>query len=190
MTNEETLKRVTAAGLEKCLLKITEVSRCDWQLAGVRVFSGKVRDAVRRKEGEAPAGAAVRIKIRGATPFITAILFNPEDIAHISRCFAEESFYGPLVADQPDVAIVEIGNILLNALANSLLRAFKKSAIPSVPAYFRGEPGAVEEWLGAGPVVFTIVSAAFTMQREGRTAAAEILAFLPPPLAAEAPPGK
>lgn len=190
ITNEDTLKRLAAAGLEKCLLKITAVSGCAWQLAGTRVYTGTVRDAVRRKERETPPSAAIRIKIKGATPFVTAILFNAEDIKHISLCFAEESFYGPLIADQPDVAIIEIGNIVLNALANSLLRAFQKSAVPSVPAYFRGDAGALEEWLGAGPAVFTILSATITMQRDGRSASAEIVAFLPPALAAEAPPDK
>ena len=190
ITNEDTLKRLASAGLEKCLLKITAVSGCAWQLAGARVYSGTVRDAVRRKERAAPPSAAIRIKIKGASPFVTAILFNAEDIKHISLCFAEESFYGPLIADQPDVAIIEIGNIVLNALANSLLRAFQKSAVPSVPAYFRGDAGAIEEWLGAGPAVFTVLSATITMQREGRSAVAELVAFLPPALAAEAPPDK
>lgn len=189
ITNEDTLKRVAAAGLEKCLAKIAKVSNCAWQLEEVRVFSGKGRDALSRRGGEGPV-AAIRIKIAGASPFITTLLFNPEDTKHISRCFAEESYYGTLDADQPDVTIIEIGNIVLNALANSLLRVFKRSAIPSVPAYFTGSTGAAEAWLGAGPAVFTIVSAAFTMRRDGRSAAAEIMAFLPPALAAEAPPDK
>lgn len=188
--NEAALARLTAAGLEKCLLKLTSVSPGVWQLSGVRVFSGPVRDAIRKRElGEKPA-AAIRIKIKGATPFITAIIFDPEDIRHISGCFAEASFYGPFSAEQPDVTVIEIGNILLNALANSLLRGFGKSAVPSVPAHFQGEYGAIEKWLGAGPGAFTVISAQFTMQREDRTAAAEILAFLPPELAAEAQPPK
>jgi len=149
--NEDALALLTKAGLEKCLLRMTEVSPGAWQL--------------------------------GDTPFVTAIIFNPEDIKHISHCFAEEQYYGPVSEEQPDVTVIEIGNILLNALANSLLRAFGKSAIPSVPAHFQGDYGAIEKWLGAGPEVFTIISAKFTMKREDRVSAAEILAFLPPTLA-------
>jgi len=181
--NEDALALLTKAGLEKCLLRMTEVSPGAWQLGDVRVFKGQVREAIRSRErGDKPA-AAIRIKIKGDTPFVTAIIFNPEDIKHISHCFAEEQYYGPVSEEQPDVTVIEIGNILLNALANSLLRAFGKSAIPSVPAHFQGDYGAIEKWLGAGPEVFTIISAKFTMQREDLTSAAEILAFLPPTLA-------
>lgn len=188
--NEDALALLTKAGLEKCLLRMTEVSPGAWLLAGVRVFKGQVREAIRSGErGEKPA-AAIRIKIKGDTPFVTAIIFNPEDIKHISRCFAEDLFYGPVSGEQPDVTVIEIGNILLNALANSLLRAFGKSAIPSVPAHFQGDYGAIEKWLGAGPEVFTIISARFTMQREDRTSVAEILAFLPPTLAEDTLPLK
>ncbi len=190
ITNKDTLKLLAAAGLEKCLLRLTKVTPGTWLLSGVRVFSGTVRDAVRRKEGEAQPGAAIRVKIKGPIPFTTALLFNPADTKYISGCFAEDSVYGTLIADQPEVTIIEIGNIVLNALANSLLKAFNRSAVPSVPAYFQGGPGAIEEWLGVGPAEFTVVSAAFTMQRGGVSARAEILAFLPPHLAEEASPQK
>jgi len=186
---EEALKLQTAAGLEKCLRKLTLVSPGDWRLTGVRVFSGQVREAVRRKDRKTPPGAVIRVKIKGEPPFITALLFDPADTGHISGCFAEGAFYGPLSKDQPEVTIIEIGNIVLNAMANSLLKALRKTAIPSVPAYFKGDPGAMEAWLGAGPDVFTTISVAFTVGREGRSADIELLAFLPPSLAAQALPG-
>lgn len=184
--NEDTLARLAAAGLEKCLLKMTGISPGAWQLAGARVFPGTVREAMRRQDtGSAPA-AALRVKIKGSPPFTTALLFNPEDTKHISGCFADGTFCVATGADEPEVTLVEIGNIILNALANSLLRAVGKTAVPSVPAYFKGDAGAVEKWLGAGPSVFSVVSVRFTMHRGGRTAAAEALAFLPPSLAAGA----
>ena len=183
ITNENALKLLAAAGLEKCLLRLTGVSPGTWQLAGVRIFRGTVREALRRKEEEALPSAAIRIRIKGDPTFITALLFNPEETKYISGCFADDSVYGELIEDQPEVTIVEIGNIVLNALANSVLKAFDRSAIPSVPAYFRGDPGAIAQWLAAGPAVFTVISAAFTMQRGSRSSKAEILAFLPAELA-------
>ena len=188
--NEDALTLLTKAGLEKCLRRMTEVSPGAWQLGDVRVFKGQVREAIRGREREGKPAAAIRVKIKGATPFVTAIIFNPGDIKHISRCFAEGQYYGPVSEEQPDVTVIEIGNILLNALANSLLRGFGKSAIPSVPAHFQGDYGAIEKWLGAGPEVFTIISAKFTMRREDRVSAAEILAFLPPTLAEDTQPLK
>lgn len=183
--NEEALAGLARTGLEKCLLRMTEVSPGTWRLGEVRVFRGEVREAIRPREHDGKPAAAIRIKIKGDPPFSTAILFDPADIKHISRCFAEDLFYGPVSEEQPDVTVIEIGNILLNALVNSLLRAFGKSAVPSVPAHFQGDYGAIEQWLGAGPGVFTIISARFTMEREDRTSPAEILAFLPASLAAE-----
>lgn len=180
--NEDELARLVAAGLEKCLNRMTEVSPGAWKLSGVCVYRGEARGTIRRAGRADKPAAAIRIKIKGAVPFVTAILFDPADIKHISGCFAEEMYYGPVSREQPDVTVIEIGNILLNALANSLLRAFGKSAVPSVPAHFQGDCAAVEQWLGAGPGVFTVVSARFTMEREGRASVAEILGFLPPAL--------
>ena len=185
-TNHDTLARLAAAGLEKCMQRMTAVSSGAWQLAGTRVFSGKVRDAIRR-EDMAHAPAAIRVKIKGDPTFATVLIYGSEETAHIASCFVEGAFYDPAAVDQPEVTLIEIGNIVLNALANALLRAIGRTAIPSVPAYFKGDYGAIEAWLGAGPEIFTIISARFTMQREGRTASAEIFAFLPPALT-EGPP--
>lgn len=188
--NEETLARLAAAGLEKCLLKMTEVSAGSWLLSGARVFRGTIRDGLKRQDrGTAPA-AALRIKIKGAPPFTTAILFTPEDTGHLSRCFMDGSFCGLPDWDQPEVTIIEIGNVILNALANTLLRALATTAVPSVPAYFKGDTGSIEKWLDAGPGTFTIISALLTAQRDGRSASAEVLAFLPTALAADAPESK
>ncbi len=183
---EDTLARQAAAGLEKCLLKMTQVSAGAWQLAGTRAFHGTVRDAIKRDRGTAPT-AALRIKIKGSPPFTTAIIFNPEDTSHLSRCFLDGAFCELQDWDQPEVTIIEIGNVVLNALANALLKALATTAVPSVPAYFKGDTGSVEKWLDAGAGTFTIVSAKLSAQRDGRSASAEVLAFLPPALASEAP---
>ena len=182
---EDPLALQAAAGLEKCLLKMTQVSSGAWRLAGARAFRGTVRDAMKRDRGTAPA-AALRIKIKGSPPFTTAIVFNPEDTAHLSSCFMDRAFCELQAWDQPEVTIIEIGNVVLNALANALLKALATTAVPSVPAYFKGDTGSVEKWLDAGAGTFTIVSARLTAQRGGRSASAEVLAFLPPALAAEA----
>lgn len=182
---EETLARLAAAGLEKCLLKMTEVSAGNWRLAGARAFRGTVRDGLKRHDRATAPAAALRIKIKGVPPFTTAIIFTPEDTGHFSRCFMDGSFCGLPDWDQPEVTIIEIGNVVLNALANALLRALAATAVPSVPAYFKGDPGSIERWLDAGPGTFTVVSARLTAERDGRSAAAEVLAFLPTALTAD-----
>lgn len=188
-TTETELARLAEAELKKCLLRMTGASPGAWQLTGVRIFSGTARDALKRTEFEAPHGAAIRVKIKGDPSFTTALLYDPKDTKHISGCFTEEAYYGHLSDDQPEVTITEIGNIMLNALANALLRAFSMNAIPSVPAFFQGDPGAIENWLGAGPGIFMIVSAKFTMQRGEISSTAELLALLPQRLTAAELPG-
>jgi len=73
-------------------------------------------------------------------------------------------------------------------MANALLRSFGRSALSSVPAHFQGDPGTLCNWLGAGPSLFTVVSAKLNITRGGRSSAAELLALLPQDLAAAARP--
>lgn len=178
--NEEALARHAAQGLEKCLLKLTAVSPGEWRLAGARIYHATVREALRREERRAPHCSAIRVKLKGDAPFTTVLLFDPEDSRHISRCFVSDHVSAAAAAEQADMAGMEVANIVLNALINALLRAFGRSAASSVPAYFRGDMAGIENWLGAGPGAFTVISVRFSMQRDGRAAHAEALAFLPP----------
>jgi len=179
-STEAELAKLAEAGLKKCLLKITGVTPGEWELQRVLVLNRSVRETLKQGPNAAAAAGVIRVKTKGEPPFLTALLFDPEDSRHIASCFVDDKLYGILNAEQTDDTIIEIGNIVLNALVNSVLRVLRKTAIPSVPAYFKGDAGAIENWLGAGSGTFTVISADFTLEREGRSASARAIAFLPP----------
>lgn len=168
---EDIIRRAAAEGLEKCLARITGTAPGTWRLGEVRVFSGALPAL--------PLGAdAVRVKVRGAASFTTALLFAPDAAEHIAACFVEEGLFRSFGPDRAEVTLIEVGNIVLNALINSLLRALKKSAIPSVPEYVKAA-GA-----GLGGNAPAAVLAELTISCAGREARARVLAVMP-----EAPAG-
>ena len=184
----EAILSLAAGGLSKCMLKTADVSSWAWELCGVSVISGKISDAVRLADF-GPAAASVQINIRNGCAFAAALVFRSEDIGFISGCFAN----GPLyrtggIKELEEGMLMEIGNIILNALANPLINALKKSAIPSVPMLVKGGPGAVAAGLSAcldPRLDFRIISATLAMRRDGRLARAGVLCALPEELAAE-----
>lgn len=184
----DTITRLAAGGLSKCMLKTTEASSWAWELCEVSVFSGKIPDAV-DLAGFGKTASAVQVNVRNGSAFSAAMLFRAEDIGHISGCFVN----GPLyrtggVRELEEGLLIEIGNIILNALVNPLVNALKKTAIPSVPLLVKGGPGAVAAGLSScldPGLDFRIISAAVAMRRDGRLARAGVLGVLPEELAVE-----
>jgi len=184
----DAITRLAAGGLSECMLKVTDASSWAWELCGVRVFHGKIADAVSQAEFGRSA-AAVQVNIRDGFPFAAAMIFRAEDIGFISGCFVR----GPLhrtggIKDLEEVMLMEIGSIILNAMVNPLIGALKKSSIASVPMFIKGGPGTVAAGLGAcldPKQEFRIISASLAMRREGRLARAGVLGILPEELAAE-----
>jgi hypothetical protein len=170
---ERELARLAAAGLEKCLAKFNGVSPGDWRLEGLRVFAGTAADAAREWGAGRPAPERVRVGVASQPPFETLLLLNPAEADHLNGCFVNEKLYKEFGAGRRDTALLEIGNILLNALANSLLKLFGKTAIPSVPELL--PPGHAP----AGGAGLTLVAARLSAERGGRTARILLLALVP-----------
>jgi hypothetical protein len=182
--NENSLARIAGTGLEKCLRKMNSVSPGEWRLENLRAFSGMLPDAA----GCLPAGGAhaVRVTVHSVPPFDTLLLFGAEDLEHIYRCFVSDRLSAAIPGNRHEVTLIELGNIILNALVNALLKSMNKSAIPSVPEYFKADPSAIATRLGSRNAgTLTIVSATLAIERGGRTASAEVLALLPEALTAE-----
>lgn len=184
----DAIKRLAAGGLSKCMLRASEASSWAWELCGVLVFSGKIPDAVRKADfGETVA--SIQVNVRDGSPFAAAMLFRSEDAGFISGCFVN----GPLYRTDgvkllEEAMLMEIGNVILNALANPLINALKGTAIASVPMFVKGGPAAVAAGLGAcldPRLDFRIIAASLSMRRDGRIARAMVLGVLPEELAAE-----
>jgi len=181
------LERLAAAGIVKCLDRIARAYSGAWRLSGVSAFSATMSEAIGRHEFKGPA-AAVRIKVDCGLPFAAVLLFNTADIGHISQCFLGELFSDARKIEQfEDVMLLEIGNIILNALINSLLNAIKQSAVPSVPALFRGDAGSILQGLGgtSGTAAGSrMIAAGISVELDGRACRGGILAMIPEELAA------
>jgi len=182
------IKRLAAGGLSKCMLKTAEASSWAWELCDVSVAAGKMPDVVKLADLGKDA-AAVQINIRNGASLAAAMVFRSEDMGFISKCFVKSSLYRTEgVRDMEEGLLLEIGNIILNALASPLINALKISAIPSVPMLIKGGADAIAAGLGScldQKLEFRIISATLAMRREGRMARAGVVCILPEELAAE-----
>ncbi|PKM96989.1 MAG: hypothetical protein CVU79_10660 [Elusimicrobia bacterium HGW-Elusimicrobia-3] len=186
--DNEAIKRLAAAGLSKCMLKTTDASSWTWELRGVDVVPGKAADLARLADF-GKTSAAVLANVRAGAPFSAAMVFRSEDIGMISGSLLK----GPLfrteaVKELEEGLLIEVGNIIINALVNPVIDALKKSAIPSVPMLVKGGPAAVAAGLSASlepGAEFRIISATLSMRREGHAARAGVVCVLGERLAAE-----
>lgn len=170
VASQEKLSQLARAALEACLAKLTAATPGRWTLESARALPPGAPFAPAAGRG----ADAVVIGVACPAAFSTALLYSPADADLLAASFAALPSGGDAGRE---VTLQEIGNITLNALVNALLRALKRSSIPSVPVLLpavdlKPQPGC--------PAV--VVS--FSVTLEGRTARAEIAAFLPPALAA------
>ncbi|MEI7528612.1 MAG: hypothetical protein WCK76_06680 [Elusimicrobiota bacterium] len=191
MTEQETgvLERLAAAGLEKCLLKIAKVSGGEWRLGDTRVSTGTLAEAVSLHKFKDPAAAAVYIHVQDRFPFISLMFFELEDVAHIAKCFVGGSLpaAGASVPRFDEEMLLELGNIILNAIINYLQNTLKKSAIPSVPLMLKGDAGYIAEGLGAHVEPrqnFRIIVSPVSVHGDSRVSRGEVLTIIPLDLAA------
>jgi len=181
---------LTEASLTKCLARLSSVSAGTWEILGISDFSGTLEDAVRRHDPKKPAGA-VYFNF-GELRLIAMMLLDPGDIECISKCFMGYSFpRGPVTTQTEEVMLLELGNIILNALTNSALNALKKSVMPPVPAYLEGDLNRLLEGVGAGVALknnFRIIAASLAIKSDRSVARSEVLVLVPCELAREIEP--
>ncbi|HBA61594.1 MAG TPA: hypothetical protein DCZ92_12425 [Elusimicrobia bacterium] len=179
--------RLAGAGIEKCLGRLSRAYSGAWRLLGVSVFPGSMADAVGRHDFKDGA-AAVHVNVQSAQPFLTVLLFGSGDVGHIAKCFLAEPFSEAReIAQFEDVMLLEIGNMILNALINSLLNAIKQSAVPSVPGLLKGDARSILG--GLGGMIDTaagarVIVADISIELDGRTCRGEVAAVIPEELAA------
>lgn len=190
MSKEETgiLERLVAASLEKCFLRISGVSGAAWRLTGVNISRGGLPETVNRHDFKNPDAYAVYIHVESGLPFTSLMLFDTDDVPRISKCFLGESLQEAAGIPQfNEVMLLELGNIVLNAIINQLQNALKKSAIPSVPMLLKGSPDEIAGALGVylePRQSFLVVTASLTVQCGPLADTGEVLAIIPEALAA------
>lgn len=180
------LTRLTETSLQKCLARLSKVSAGTWEISGISSSRGTPEDAVKRHDFKNPKASLVYLNI--AEPPLTAIMmFDPADMECISKCFMGYSFPGgPVTTQAEEMMLLELGNIVLNSLINSVLNAIKKSAMPSVPAYLEGDAGVLLAGLGAVADLkknFHVIAATLAIGSGKSVAMSEVLVLVPEELA-------
>ncbi len=177
------LVRLTEASLKKCLGRLSGVSTGTWELLGISASAGTIEDAVKLHDFVNPKASAVYFNLRGGFPFTAIMLFDPEEMECISKCFMGYSYpRGAATTQTEEVMLLELGNIVLNALLNSALNALKLSLMPSLPAYLEGDFRDLANGLAPGGDVkqnFHIIAAALVIRSDKRATRSEVIALVP-----------
>lgn len=180
------LERLASLSLEKCLHRLSRVSAGTWQILEIKVSSGTVADAVKQHDFKNPA-AAVYFSL-GTGPALTMMmLFDPTDIECISKGFTGHSFpRSGHTTPAEEITLMELGNIVMNALANSVLNAVNKTSFPALPEYAEGDSAVLMKSLGTitdPGREFRIVKATLAIRCDNNAANSEVFALIPTELA-------
>jgi hypothetical protein len=185
---EEPLKSLSALSVAYCLQRLSRASAGTWQVLDVKVSYGTFEDALRQHDFKHDA-VAVYMGLRGISPLTAMMIFDPDDISCVSKCYTGQSFHreGKLTpADE--MLLVELGNVVINSLINALLNALKKSFMPTVPKFVAGGKDRLAgELLNAVGIntSFRIITVMLGMSAGECAAKSEILALIPEEMALE-----
>lgn len=182
------LESLTALSIAKCVLRLSRVSAGTWQVLGAKVAYGSIKDALRQHDFKNPA-SVVYFTIPGAAPLTLAMLFDRADMECVSKCFTGYSFPRS-AATRPaeETMLIELGNIVLNALLSTLLNALRKSYMPVVPKFLEGDTEMIAAEFRRIPKLkqdFRTITVTLEMRSDKTAARSEIFVFLPEELALE-----
>lgn len=187
-TANDILERLAVSGLVKCLAKLAKVSAGTWRIRSVKLSRGTLEDAVLQHDFSHPA-AAVYFHARGEFPFTSMILFDLEHMELISKCFLGYSFpKAPTFTQTEEVLLMELGNIVVNSLINSVMNALQRSCIPPVPRCVDGDARRVATGAGSGldpERNYLIITAALAMQCDKKESITEVIGLIPEELERE-----
>lgn len=181
------LEQLAALSLERCLVRLSKVSAGTWQLVDTAESSGTPGNAVAQYDFRNKPAAAVFFDIKGDFPMTSLMIFDPGDMDCISKCFLGYSFpkQGGISASD-EVMLLELGNIVLNSLSNSVFNALGESFMPSVPKFIAGNAVDIAEGLrtvAGASTVFRIVSSTLAMGVDKRLSTTKVIGLIPEDLA-------
>lgn len=182
------LESLTALSLAKSLLRLSRVSAGTWQVLGAKVSYGSLKDALRCHDFTRPA-SVVYFPLPNAAPLTGIMLFDRKDIECISKCFTGHSFPpSPVTTPAEEIMLTELGNIILNAVMNTLLNALKKGFMPVVPKFTEGTIDQVVAELSRIPKLkqdFRNIVVTMEMRTDKAAARSELVVLLPEEMALE-----
>ncbi|MBU2572719.1 MAG: hypothetical protein KKH28_01395 [Elusimicrobia bacterium] len=148
------LEEIIAAGMGRCVAKLSRVSAGKWSVDGVSVFRRSMDEVLSGHAAAPGARAVVYFEIRGEHPFTSLVVFRSEDIEILSRGFLGVSFSKlPAPSQSQEPLFSELGNIILNAFIGSIFDALRSGFLPAAPKCVQGEPQYLLEaiWMTLDP---------------------------------------
>lgn len=133
-----TLEGIAAAGMERCLERLSRISYGKWSVAGIRVTRGSMDEVVGAHNITGISGFAVYFTVTGECPFTSIIMFKLEDVGIISRGFLGSTKL-PDLGQAREFLFAELGNIILNSVISALSNKLKRGFLPSAPKSVQGE---------------------------------------------------
>lgn len=183
-----TLESLSSLGVAYCLQRLSHASAGTWQVLDAKVSYGTFEDALKQHDFKRPA-AAVYVGMKGRSPLAAMMLFDPADMECVSKCYTGQSFHreGKLTpADE--MMLIELGNMVVNALLGALLNSLKKGFMPAVPRFIEGDLSrlAGELLKAAGTKTsFRIITVLLEMRSGTCAAKSEVFALIPEEMALE-----
>jgi len=178
------LEGIAAAGMERCVERLSRISTGQWKVARIRVSRGSMDEIIGSHTITGVSGFAVYFRIEGDCPFTSMIMFHPEDVGIISR-----GFLGPVplpnFSQAQDLLFAELGNIILNSVISALSNKLKRSFMPSAPKGVHGETRFLLEaiWDTLEKGQYSAASITLDLQCGADTARSEIVVIIPENLA-------
>lgn len=182
------LQSLSALSIAFCLQRISRASAGTWQVLDTKISYGTFEDALRQHDFKKPA-AAVYVGLKGRSPLTAMMLFDPAEVDCVSKCYTGQSFHkAGALTPADEMLLVELGNMVLNALLSALLNALKKSFMPAVPRFAQGNlPELAQELLNAAGIKtsFRIIAVTLGMKSGDCSARSEVFALIPEEMALE-----
>ncbi|MBU2574912.1 MAG: hypothetical protein KKH28_12625 [Elusimicrobia bacterium] len=190
------LEQLAVLSLEKCLARLSKVSAGTWRMESAGVSRETLEDAVKRHGFRNSKAAAVYFNVTGEFPFVALMLFEPDDIELVSKCFLAIGLKrlvdpfpkAPGITQPQEMMLLELGNIILNSFVSAVSEGLKKIIMPSVPQYIQGDAQRLVGELGTIADLkqnFRIITLALDIQCGKDVSKSTVFGIIPEKLANE-----
>lgn len=185
--NKDLLLPAVLHAFEACLAKLSGVTAGTWKVTSSGISRETLQAALKRHPFRTGTADAVYFSVHGGHKVHSLMLFEPDELECVSRCFLGYAF--PRTQDirlAEEVMLLELGNILLNSVVSAVSNILHAVLIPAVPAYSQGDSLAIELKVLPGSVeVFRIISISLDISSGKAVSRGTVFSLMPEELAVE-----
>lgn len=134
--------------IERSVANLSKMSGSEWKISSPRISWSVLGKLAKNYSPGEDTGACIHFQIQGDIPLTVVILFPPGDVQMVSKCFLGHSYAKLSCLNQvEELALAELGNILVNAFVGALADTIAKLLLPSVPQCLQGARQSILEAL-------------------------------------------